>query len=77
MASQALVDKLENVIENLTLELAAVRKERDELQARIDGGIRVEASLINHNSPTLVCASNEDNDRYANATLILDEGVTL
>jgi hypothetical protein len=55
----------------LQAENAELRKERDALQARIDGGIRVVASEVDIG--LWECCLHEETD----ATLIIDEGVTL
>lgn len=51
----------------------AIKAERDELKARIDGGYRVDAWAT---IDDVICANNA-RERQLNATLILDEGVKL
>lgn len=70
------VEGYANTIDDVISQLTLMSEEIEELRDRIDGGIRVHASRINHNSDQLVCADNE-NDDFNNATLILDEGVQL
>jgi hypothetical protein len=75
MPNCALADYLERAID----ELSEVEQERDALQARIDGGIRVHA----YASKVLTQSGGHKRvfyvapDRRSNATLIIDEGVTL
>jgi hypothetical protein len=72
---QALIDSV--IIQDLKLKLKELSEERDKLKNRIDGGIRVEADLVYKGNPKLVAATNEDGSSYYNATLIIDEGITL
>jgi len=63
-------------IQILRTELAELKKERDELQAKLDGGIRVDvygSIKIDSQSQIEYGVLRE----YTNATLILDKGVEL
>lgn len=65
-------------LDQLAAELAKVKDERDRLQKRIDSGIRVRTSKAHYDySDQLIWANNEDDDKYNNSTIILDEGVKL
>lgn len=65
-------------VEDVVLALTNLSNERGALKARLEGGIRSRTSKAHYDSSDkLVWANNEDDDKYNNSTIILDEGVTL
>jgi hypothetical protein len=71
--SQHLIDKLADCNESLQQEVERLKAENSDLKTRIDGGIRVYAYYGNFNALHVIRHSSFDD----NATLILDEGVSL
>ena len=73
-----LFETILNERDTLAAELDKVKAERDRLQKRIDSGIRARTSKAHYDySDQLIWANNEDDDKYNNSTIILDEGVKL